>query len=58
MEQSQQEEEKESDTDTSSRPDKNFLMSEKQDNVDASVVDDNSTGKKDDYLGKLNVEED
>ncbi|QIP14153.1 hypothetical protein G8759_16790 [Spirosoma aureum] len=57
MEQPQKEEKKDRDIDTSSRPDKNFLVSENHNDVDASGVDDNSTGKKEDYLGKLNVEE-
>ncbi len=45
-------------TDTSQEPTKGFLVGEETDDVDASGVDDKSTGRKDDYLGKTNTEDD
>ncbi|GAB3574073.1 hypothetical protein GCM10027578_36080 [Spirosoma luteolum] len=42
-------------TDTSLHPEENFLVGEDTDNVDASGVDDDSTGKQDDFLGKTNT---
>ncbi|GAB3882543.1 hypothetical protein [Spirosoma agri] len=42
-------------TDTGQGPEKPFLVSENDDDVDASGVDDKSTGMgDDDYLGKTN----
>jgi hypothetical protein len=43
-------------TDTSEHASEGFLVNEETENVDASGVDDESTGKKDDYLGKTNNE--
>jgi len=45
-------------TDTSQEPSTGFLVGEETEDVDASGVDDKSTGRKDDYLGKTNTEED
>ncbi len=44
-------------TDTSENPTDGFLVGEETENVDASGVDDTSTGKEDDYLGKTNKED-
>ncbi|QJD79946.1 hypothetical protein [Spirosoma rhododendri] len=44
-------------TDTSENPTDGFLVGEETEDVDASGVNDNSTGKKDDYLGKTNKED-
>jgi hypothetical protein len=44
-------------TDTSLDPTEGFLVGEETEDVDASGVDDKSTGKQDDYLGKTNKED-
>ncbi|WP_338876598.1 hypothetical protein WBJ53_13170 [Spirosoma sp. SC4-14] len=48
--------EKDWDTDSAFSKSEHFLVDEETDDVDASGVDDTSTGMgKDDYLGKTNV---
>ncbi|GAB3964784.1 hypothetical protein GCM10028806_02850 [Spirosoma terrae] len=44
------------DTDRVEDPSEAFLIGEETDGVDASGVDDKSTGHVDDYLGKTNTE--
>ncbi|MCK8494225.1 MULTISPECIES: hypothetical protein [Spirosoma] len=57
MESSQHDHEKVGEPDFSAKPDVEYLVGEEHDDVDASGVDDHSTGMgEDDYLGKTNRE--